>query len=274
MELNKNNLIILSKEDLTMSFKSYSNNNNDNQPTNTTYTPISFSNPESEVSQTRISISYFNRLMKISIANKLSGGSNDQYASYDNDNQASVYISFTKAKILLDLIKNKLLADDDVHNVCIETKQGLFKVSDGVEFGSTMPCISISSADASGNVTETVYQCKNDFYTGAYNYSDGKYSTMKFDDMELSTFMMVLEEYYKSSSYAIASSIMEASMYKREGHYSLTKSIADKVGVVTNNTKSGNYNSKTFLAGDGNMTGSSSGYESATFDDIANSMVS
>lgn len=263
-----------------MAFKNYNNNNNG--PVSTTFSPITFSNPASQVDQTKFSISYFNKLMKVSIAKKLSGGNNDQFANYDNDNAFVVFVSFSKAKILLDLIQKKLLVEPDVHNVCIELKHGLLKVSDGIEFGSDTPCISISSADSSGNVSEVIYQCKKDFYTGAYNYNNGKYSTESFDDLEMDTFVMVLEEYFKASSYAIAASVMEAGMYKRDSQYNLIRSIADKVGASTQNGSGGGYNSKTFLAGDGggnsgtNMGGGMNGvpreYESASFDDIARSM--
>jgi hypothetical protein len=142
-----------------------------------------------------------------------------------------------------------------------------------------MPCISISSADANGNVTETIYQCKDNFYTGAYNYNNGKYSSESFDLFELDTFEMVLEEYYRASSYAIAATVMEANMYKREGQYNLIRAIADKVGASTQGGgNSGGYNSKTFLAGNGNsgngggMNGVAAEYEASSFDDIASSM--
>ena len=47
-----------------MSFNSY--NNNDKQPVNVTYSPVSFSNPEVE-NASRLNISYFNKLLQISI---------------------------------------------------------------------------------------------------------------------------------------------------------------------------------------------------------------
>ena len=263
-----------------MAFKNY--NNNTNSPVTNVFTPIAFSNPESKVDQTKFSVSYFNKLMKIAIAKKTAGGGNNDYATYDNDNAIVVHMSFSKAKILLDLIREKLLKEEDVHNVCVELKNGLLKVSDGIEFGSTMPCFSITSVDNAGNVSEIVYQCKENFYTGAYNYNDGKYSSESFDNLELDTFIMVLDEYYRASSYAIAATVMEASMYEREGQYNLIKSIAEKIGVSTNGGgNSGGYNSKTFLAGAGNngssgfnggMNGASAEYEAGSFDDIANSM--
>ena len=70
-----------------MSFKSY--NNNDRQPTNTTYSPVSFSNPEA-LEGSRINVAYFNKLLQISIQKK--NGTKGTYATYDTDNQVSIYL--------------------------------------------------------------------------------------------------------------------------------------------------------------------------------------
>lgn len=259
-----------------MAFKSY--NNNEKSPTCTTYSGISFSNPESNIGQTKISISYFNKIMKIAIAARNNGGSNNEFATYDNDNAVSVYVSNTKARILYLLIQ-KLKEDPDTHNVCIELKNGLIKVSDGTEYGSPTPCISISYASEDGSVHEIVYQTKAGFHTGAVNYSNGSYQTMAFDDIELDTFTMALDEYYKASSYAIAASVWEANMYRHDYEINLIKSIAEKCGIQTNSNSNANparFNNKTFLSNNGtNNAGSMipKEYETSTFDSIAAGMM-
>lgn len=263
-----------------MAFKSY--NNNERQITNSTYSGVSFSNPESNIAKTKISISYFNKIMKISIALRNNAGSQDNFATYDNDNAVTVYVSNIKAKILSNMI-DKLRTDKDVHNVCIELKNGLMKISDGSEYGCQSPCISISYASEDGSVHEIIYETKKGFHTAAYNYADDSYKTETFDDIELDTFQMCLEEYYKASSYAIAASVMEANMYKRNAEYELLRAVADKVGVQNNNGgNSARFNNKTFLSGNSSSSNSSNNngeingipkeYESSTFDDIANSL--
>lgn len=260
-----------------MAFKSY--NNNDKNPVCTTYSGISFSNPESSIGQTKLSIGYFNKIMKISIAARNNNGSNNEYATYDNDNAVSVYVSNIKAKILYSLIQ-KLINEPDTHNVCMELKNGLIKVSDGSEYGSSAYCISISYASEDGSVHEIVYQTKEGFHTGAINYSEGSYQSVAFDNIELETFMMCLDEYYKASSYAIAASVWEANMYRHEYEVNLIKSIAEKCGVQNNSSNSAKFNNKTFLSNNtpvvsNTNTGSMipKEYESSTFDDIAASMM-
>ena len=263
-----------------MAFKSY--NNNEKTPICTTYSGISFSNPESTLGQTKISISYFNKVMKIAIAARNNGDSNNNFATYDNDNAVSVYVSNVKARILYLLIQ-RLKNDPDTHNVCVELKNGLIKVSDGTEYGSSSPCISISYATDDGSVHEIVYQTKAGFHTGAVNYTEDKYEKVAFDEIELDTFAMTLDEYYKASSYAIAASVQEANMYKHEYEINLIKAIAEKCGaqISPNNSNSNpaKVNNKTFLSGNTNSNSGNSTsmipkeYESSTFDDIASSMV-
>lgn len=257
-----------------MAYKTY--NNNDKSPTNTTYSAISFSNAESTINPSRISIGYFNKVMKISIANKINNNGNNDFSTYDNDNAVVVYVSSTKAKILYDMIEY-MKSDNDVHNVCVELKNGLMKISDGSEFGSTSPCISISYASKDGSVNEIIYQTKANVHNGAYNFNGDSFKTKFFDDIELETFEMVLDEYYRASSYAIAATVMEASMYKRDAEYNMIRSMAEKMGIQNNNSSNpAKFNNRTFLNNQNNTSNNSmipKEYESSTFDNIVDNMM-
>lgn len=258
-------------------------NSNDKQPVSVTYSPISFSNPNGNVAQTKLNISYFNKLLKIGIANKKQNNGNNSYDSYDNENQVTVYISVTKAKIILDLLDD-LTCKDDIHNVCIEVKNGLFSISDGTEFGVTSPCIVIRSADDAGNINTAIYETKSDYHKGAYNYneSDGTYEDMYFNTIELDLIKILLDQYVKASTYAIAATVMEAGMYKRNAMADVLYSIGRKVGAIESNGNGGSRNNSSFLSGNGNRNSSSGSgsngievpkdYETSTFDDIASRM--
>lgn len=257
-------------------------NNNDRGPVNTTYSNISFSNPESSINQSKLSISYFNKVMKVSIALRNNAGSNDGFATYDMENAISVYVSNTKAYILYKMIE-KLKNDPDVHNVGIDLKNGLLKISDGSEYGTKNYCIAIMYTDDIGNVSEIVYETKMDVHTGIYNYDQGQFSSVAIPDLELETFAMTLFEYYKASSYAIAATVMEANMYKREYHMDLVKQIAEKVGVSIRKGGNGYSNNSSFLDRNANkgynsnngskgVMSDNTGYEMTTFDSIADAM--
>lgn len=256
-------------------------NNNDKQPINVTYSGIGFSNPNGKVAQSKLNISYFNKLLKLGIANK-KPSNNNGYDTYDNDNQAAVFVSSTKAKILIEMI-NKLKEDKDIFNVSVELKNGLLMISDGTEFGINSYCIIIKAADESGNVSTAIYETKADYHKGVSNYNDnGEYSEVTLSNLEIEQFQMVLEEYVKASTYAIAASVMEASMYKRNAAMEVLYNIGRKVGVVSNNG-SGNNGNGSFLnrSNNSNTSSQSNGlpngvnekeYEVSSFDDIAGNL--
>ena len=253
-----------------------SNNNNDKQPTNITYSAIGFSNPNGKVAQSKLNISYFNKLLKVGIADKKQVESNNGYDTYDNENQAVAYISATKARILLYTI-NEMLEKDDVFNASVEIKNGLITVSDGSEFGADNYCICISVADDAGNIDSKIYETKSGYNNGITNYRDGEYSKVDYPRLELESFMAVLEEYVRASTYAVAASVMEASMYKRNAATEVLYNIGRKVGVLSDGNNTSN---QSFFARTGANAGSSKtsipdgvtkkDYELSTFDDIAN----
>lgn len=264
-------------------------NSNREQLTTTTYTPTSFSNPNSSVFPSKLTINYFNRIMKLSILPKKEQAESEAYASYDRDKSVDAYLSATQAKMLHDLIlymKNT----ENVHNVCIEVKAGLLTVSDGSDLGVSAPCITIRSADEAGNIKTVTYEMKTTTHKGAYNYNadDNSYSDYMFKDIELDMLLIVLNEYVKASSYAIAASVMEAGAWNRDRVQKTIAAIADKVGAQNHLSGGGsnkNYNSKTFLSGgsgggmEASMNPPTTGnspipreYEASTFDDIANAM--
>lgn len=259
-----------------MAFKSY--NNNQSGPTNTTYSGISFFNSESNVMKSRFSIAYFNKIMKIQIARKIdtADGSN----KYD-ENPATFYLSNMKAYALYVALRDMLDGKSAYHNICQDQKNQLFKISDGTEYGTKNYCISISTKDEDGSITEVVYECKD--HTMSANYDGkGNYETVPVLNQEINAIAMAFNEYYKASSYAIAASVMEAGMYKRQGQYDLITRIAEKVGVPVNNGgngySGGGRSGGSFFGNNGSRQLAPSdmnppkGFEPSTFDNLAETL--
>jgi len=257
-----------------MAFNTY--NNNDKKQMTAVYGQAVMANSESKICASRFSISYLNGLMKLSIALKNSDNSQG-YATYDNSNAVTVFLPHTKAKMLNDMI-TFMRKDKSVHNVCMELRGGLFKVSDGTEFGSSAPCFSIMYARDDGETGEVIYETKNDFHTAAYNYENNKFSSKTFTDIELDMLQVYFSEYVKASGYAIAATVADNLAYKLSAQYDLIRSIAEKVGARSNSKQ----NNKPFLDPNGNRGESNKTpddfmnppkeYEMSSFDDIANSM--
>lgn len=266
-----------------MPFNSYSNNSSrdKNEPTVNTYTPLTFRNPSSKVSPSRFSISYLNKMMVISISPRTNTGSNESFAKYtDSKDSPTIYLSYRKAKCLLEGIK-ALKEDKSINNVCIETNKGLLIVSNGVEYGSETPCIAIKSQDVNGAVITTVYQTTNSD-SFAYNYTEDAFSSKDIPGMELGIFEMVLEQYYIANSYAVAATVRDAYVYQTKYQNDILRGIAGKVGVQINNG-SGNYGSSQYNSStsflnnanknSGTMQGAPAEYQETSFDDIAASML-
>jgi hypothetical protein len=265
-----------------MAFRNY-NNNNQNGPSNTTYSGISFFNSESKVNQSRFSISYFNKIMKIQIANKIptTDGSN----KYD-DNPATFYLSNMKAYALYRELRNMLDGKSKFHNICQDQKNQLLKISDGTEYGTSNFCVAILVKDEMGQVTETVYETKDHSFTANYD-GKGNFETVPVRNQEIETIAMAFIEYYKASAYAIAASVMEAGMYKRQAQYDRINQIAEKVGVPMQGSGNGFYgggrSGGSFLDGansggngsrgmDPNSMNPPKGFEASNFDSLAESL--
>ena len=268
-----------------MAFRTY-NNNNQNGPSNTTYSSISFFNSESKVMASRFSVSYFNKIMKIQIARKIETPDNSN--KYD-ENPPTFYLSNMKAYSLYKGLREMLDGRATYKNVCQDQKNQLLMISDGSEYGVHDYCIAILTKDESGQVSKVVYETKD--HTYAANYDDqGNFETIPVPNHEIEAFAMTLYEYFKASSYAVAATVMEASMYKRQGQYDRIMQIAEKVGVPIQNSGNGysggggNYRGSFLSGSDTGSSGNGSrnmgsndmnppkGFEPATFDSIAESL--
>lgn len=269
------------------------NNVNDNKPTINTYSAISFVNNESQITGCSVNISYFNKMMVLGFIINSNNFNQQQ-------DQLKIYLSYMQAKKLANAAR-QMFNDpkSGMKNVCVETKYGLLKISNGEEFNADSPCISVIYITKDGNTQEIVYQTKTG-YECAYNYQNGEFSKINYPMMEIETFMLALEEYYKAANCAIAASVHETSLYRDRSKYDLLRSIATKVGVRNNgnsresngygggyfnqqpinntiNTSRGmGYANQTFLANSNNQTNqdNNNNFSSEAFDDFANDAIS
>lgn len=257
-----------------MSYNSYSNNKNANKPYEPdVYTPYRFNNAESSVDKTCLTFSIWNRSLKISIAPRKE---NSEEVAFDMEKGVTVYLNHTKARILHDEIQNFLRDPDTYNGSGIPTGQGIITISNGKEFGSTNPVLTIRKVDELGNVVSCfVYEFKTDYYYSVRNYDGGMNFNKEFDAyryLEIQSMLTMLEEYYKAMTYTIAYSVIEANKYNQSIITNRLNSLCEKMGIETNrSSKAGSkYTSSTSFfnnAGSGSNT-PSEGYVPATIDDI------
>jgi uncharacterized membrane protein YgcG len=135
-----------------------------------------------------------------------------------------------------------------------------------------------------GQVTETVYETKDHSFTANYD-GKGNFETVPVRNQEIETIAMAFIEYYKASAYAVAASVMEAGMYKRQAQYDRINQIAEKVGVPMQGSGNGFYgggrSGGSFLDGSGgngsrgmdpNSMNPPKGFEASNFDSLAESL--
>lgn len=243
-----------------------------------------FSNPESTIDKTSLSFTYWNKLLKVSIAPKKDTG--DDTIAFDHDNAGSVYLSHTKALIFYNEII-KFLEDYKAgrapKNVGVSSgSEGLIYICNGEEFNADGPCLVIRKIDEKGNPTSTfVYEFRRGVHASVVNYTEknASFESRFYDQLEIEQFAILLKNYYESMTMAIAYSIQEAGKYDNSRMNTKLKLIGDKLGVEFakqgGNDRNRSVNSSYFSnarstesSSNNTYTGMSSSYESGSLDDL------
>lgn len=230
--------------------------NNDQKMYNPAVMGIRLNNAESKIDQTAIKFDFWNGMLKISIAGKKPGKSNDEFASFDFEQAGVVYITHPKARILLEEIK-KLEADPSIGNVGVNTGvDGLFSVSTGAEYGANSYCFSLRKVDnVTGAVTTSyVYVTKNDYYNSIRGFDEGTKSFTKetYENVELEMLKDILQQYILSATSAVAGSVMNAMKFDLNIMRNNFKNISEKLGISYGGRNNYNSSSNFFNGGHSN----------------------
>lgn len=244
-----------------------------------------FSNPESTIDKTSLSFTFWNKLLKVSIAPKKET-ENDEIA-FDYDNAGSVYLSHTKAfifykeicKFLEDYKEGKAPSNTGVAS----GKDGLIYLSDGKEFNAEGPCLVIRKIDENGHPVSTfVYEFRRGIHTSVINYVEktASFESTAYDFIEIEEVANLLFEYYNSMTMAIAYSVQEANKYDNSRINTKLKVIGEKLGADfsknNNNYSNRSANNSYFSSAKSQSNNHSSSYnspssntyESGTLDDL------
>ena len=211
---------------------------NNNESKDKKYTPniqseYKMSNPEG-IDPSSLSFNFWNGLLNIKIAPK-KANSNDEFASYDYDNAASVFISHSKARILAEEIKRFIEANGSIDNVGVNTKHGLLSVSSGKEFGVSSPVLVVRDLDPNNGqiISQYIYQFKTGFHYGIENFKDSKYSTVTYDNLELEQLITILEQFYLSMTNAMAYSVINCNRFNDTRVKNSLDAIKENLGIST-----------------------------------------
>lgn len=241
-----------------------------------------FSNPESNIDKTSLSFTYWNKLLKVSIAprKEMEGDT----IAFDYDNAGAVYLSHTKAFMLYKEMINFLelyKKGEAPSNVGVNTgAEGLIYICNGKEFNADGPCLVIRKIDENGNCTSTfVYEFRRDVHSSVLNYIEKtkSFESNNYELLEIEQIINLLKSYYEAMTMAIAYSVQEANKYDNSRMNTKLKIIGEKLGVeFTKQNDNRNRNSNTSYFTNAKSTNQSNqeyytgstSYETGSLDDI------
>lgn len=256
----------------------YDNNKRQNQIIEpTVYSAYKMNNAEGDVDKTCISFNYWNNSLKIMISPRKDTLGSEGQPQFDYDNGISIYLNHTKARILAEEIK--LFLEDPVtyDNCGVPSGQGLITVSRGVEYNSPSPLIFIRKIDEQGKVISSfAYQTKGDYFFAVRGYKEDGTFTKEMDsykDLEIRQFVTILEEFYKSMTYAVSYSVINQLKVEHFHQREWRNAVSAKLGIETYNGggSSRNYSSSSYFSNSsGTKPNTSGSYQTTrgTLDDI------
>lgn len=220
----------------------YNNNEKKNYPT--VYSNYKMSNAESQ-DPSQLSFAFsFNGLLKIIIAPKK--GEQNGFVSYDHENEAFAFISFTKAKILVEEIERIL--NGSINSTAVPTKHGLVCITNNN--GKYVLTIADIDPDTGLIMSSYNYEFKdNHSAINNYDASTGQYDTYNYSNIELYILKDLLEQYYLSTSNAIAYSVINANRFTEERTKNSLEAIKKQLNIpstpqYSNKPSGGQYFSK------------------------------
>ena len=253
----------------------YSKNGNNNNYHPSVY-GYQFSNPDAKLDKTALTFTWWNKLLKLSIAPKLNN--DGDYAQYDHKNAISVYLGVQSARALQILIHDfvQFLNDpanaDKDYNRSIPLKSGNVILSNGKFIKQEgCPCMVITKMNDQGKIESSFsYEFKvgTMFSVENFNPEDGSYETRddQFRLIELELVEEALDQYVKAVSNMFAASVVHEMQPVRNAQ----RAIADKLGVnLSSGYKNNNSTRSSYF---NNQKGSSDSNQatSSTLDELGN----
>ena len=214
------------------------NNSREEKDKLTVYCPVMFRNPDAECDPSRLSWSIWKNRLKLTISPKNDSKPGDTYVTYSKTDQGEAYLNVPKAMILKERILDFLEDPMKYNNVGISTGANLVSVSNGIEYGVSSPVLSIRKIDQNGaEISNYAYQFGKADHFAIVNYDSNSatYDTLEHANLELEYFVIMLDEYIKSSTYMAAYTVAKTEDWNMTRLKDNMASIMDKLGLKTSN---------------------------------------
>lgn len=186
----------------------------------TVYSNLKMNNTQSEVDKTSLSFNFWNNMLGIQLSPVITTA--DGSISYDRENSITIWLSAVKALMLSNEITRFL--NGEAKNVGVHTRTGIINITDGSDFGSSSPCITIRKVDADGQITNAyTYEVRTNYHYSIDNFEERRSSApifeknFAYDNIELDLIKIQCDEYVRAMSMAQAYTVTEtvARQFKR-----------------------------------------------------------
>lgn len=249
--------------------KNNSNNNKNYSPT--VYSAYKFNNADSKVDPTTLAPSFWNGMLKLSIAPKKE--TNNGEIAFDYEQSISLYLTHTKARLLLEEIEEFQRNPNMYKNVGVSSGSGLISLSNGSEFGVNSLILVIRKLNPeSGQVESSMaYEFKQDYHYTIRDFEESTvgFSKVFYESIELEQFKTLLKSYYEAMTGAVAYSIIDNLKYDTSRFNTKIDLMMDKLGIEKKTNYSNN-SSKSSSSIFDNKESRNNNYLSSSMDDIIN----
>lgn len=204
----------------------------------TVHSAYSFANPMSPVDPTKLSASYWNKMLKLTITCRAIT-SNENEISWDKDQNISVHLTHIKAGIFANEIRNFMIDPIAYNGSGVLSNETLVTISNGSEFGvsGTFLVIRKVKLETMETVSSFSYEFNSHFHHAIRNYSEETANFDKsFDDytmLEVQQLLGLLDNYVAAVTNAVAYTVVDQLDYKMNRTDDLIKSCASALGVRT-----------------------------------------
>lgn len=198
--------------------------------------PYVFTNTFSTVDPSRMTFSFWNRMLKITITPMI-GKNEAGIPSYDKDNAISAYFNHSKAYIMANEIRKFLIDPINYNSSGVISNDSLVTISNGEEFNTPGVYLVIRKIDkATGKTLSSyAYQFRTDFYNSVRNYDQNtlKFNTEfdEYSNLEIEQLLALLDSYVEAMTYAQAYAVVDSVDYNYNQMMDRIADICKALGV-------------------------------------------
>lgn len=212
----------------------YKNNNSNQKPRPTVYSNYRMSNVESEVDKTNLTFTFWNGMLKITIA-PMKPDSSIETPAFDYDGSTPVYLTTVKARLLLDAIAEFQTNKETLTNIGVPAGKGLLYLSNGKEIGKSGEFLVVKNINEETGAVESsfTYEFNGTKHWMVKDFKDGKFDTVFSPNLEIEQLKTILTEFVNSSCGAYAYANIDYGRFDNSRINTKLELVMNKLGVET-----------------------------------------